>query len=79
VLAAVQAGDIVEVVWVSLAAGVFVSTSFSFVVLGMARSGVAARAGRGTAAIVYAGLAVIAFALFMAAVALGVNIMLSKD
>ena len=78
-LAAVQAGDIFEVVWVSLAAGVFVSTSFSFVVLGMARSGVAARAGRGTAAIVYAGLAVIAFATFAFAVGYGVHIMLSKD
>ena len=78
-LAAVQAGDIFEVVWVSLAAGVFVSTSFSFVVLGMARSGVAARAGRGTAAIAYAGLALVAFATFAFAVGYGVHIMLSKD
>ena len=78
-MAAVSAGDIVEVVWVSLTAGVFVTVAFSFVVLGMARSAVAARAGRGTAAIAYAGLALLAFALFMAAVALGVNIMLSKD
>jgi hypothetical protein len=79
VLAAVKAGDIVEVIWASLAAGVFVSVAFSFVVLGMARSAEAARRGAGSAAIAYAGLAVVAFAAFGAAVVLGVNIMLAKD
>ena len=78
-LAAVQAGDIFEVVWVSLVAGVFVSVAFSFVVLGMARSGEAARDGRGTAAIAYAGLALLAFAAFAATVIFGVQVMLSKD
>jgi hypothetical protein len=78
-LGAVEAGDILEVVWVSLFASVFVSVAFSFVVLGMARSAEAARSGRGTAAIAYAGLALIAFALFAAAVVIGVQIMLSKD
>ncbi|HWM10772.1 MAG TPA: hypothetical protein VNO82_15565 [Solirubrobacteraceae bacterium] len=78
-LAAVQAGDIFEVVWASLLAGVFVSTAFSFVVLGMARSAESARRGHGTAAIAYAGLAVIAFAMFAFAVGYGVHIMLSKS
>ena len=78
-LAAVQAGDIFEVIWVSLAAGVFVSTSFSFVVLGMARSTESARNGRGTAAIAYAGLALVAFATFAFAVGYGVHVMLSKS
>ena len=78
-LAAVQGGDIFEVVWVSLVAGVFVSTAFSFVVLGMARSAESARGGRGTAAIAYAGLALIAFALFAFAVGYGVHVMLSKE
>ena len=77
-LAAVKAGDIFEVVWVSLVAGVFVSTTFSFVVLGMARSAESARTGRGTAAIAYAGLAVLAFAMFAFAVGYGVHVMLSK-
>ena len=56
-LGAVKAGDIFEVVWVSLVAGVIVSTTFSFVVLGMARSTEAARRGDGTVALAYAGLA----------------------
>jgi hypothetical protein len=78
VLGVVKAGDIFEVVWVSLLAAVVVSTTFSLVVLGMARSTEAARAGRGTVAVAYAGLALLAFAGFAAAVVLGVQIMLSK-
>jgi hypothetical protein len=78
-LGVVKAGDIVEVVWVSLAAAVIVSTTYSFVVLGMARSAEAARRGDGTVALAYAGLAVVAFALFAGTVVIGVNIMLSKS
>ena len=44
----------------------------------MARSTEDARRGNGTVAIAYAGLAVVAFAVFMATVVLGVNIMLTK-
>jgi hypothetical protein len=78
VLGVVKAGDIIEVIWVSLAAAVFVSIAYSVVVLGMARSADAARRGRGTMAVAHAALAVVAFAAFMAAVVAGVNIMLSK-
>ena len=77
-LASVKAGDIFEVVWVSLVAGVFVTVAFSFVVLGMARSAEAARSGRGSAAVAYAGLAVVTFAMFAGIVGFGVHIMLSK-
>jgi hypothetical protein len=78
VLGAVEAADIFEVVWVSLAASVIVSTTFSFAVLGMARSTESARRGHGTVALAYAGMAVVAFAVFAATVVIGVNIMLSK-
>jgi hypothetical protein len=79
VLAAVKAGDIFEVVWASLAAGVFVSTVFSIVVLSSARSAEARRSGAGTTALLWGGAAVLAFAAFAAAVVFGVHIMLSKD
>jgi hypothetical protein len=79
VFAAVEAGDILEVIWASVLAGVFVSISYSFVVLGTARSADARRSGDATAAVIWAGLAVLAFALFAAAVAYGVHIMLSKS
>jgi hypothetical protein len=78
-LAAVKAGDIFEVVWVSLVAGAVVTTTYSFVVLGLARSADAARRNDGAAAIAYATLAVVCFVVFAATVVLGVNIMLSKD
>jgi hypothetical protein len=77
--AAVEAGDILEVIWVSLVAGVFVSSAFSVVVLGSARSAEARRGGNGTSALVWGALAILAFAAFAAAVAFGVHIMLSKD
>jgi hypothetical protein len=77
-LAVVKAGDIFEVVWVSLVATAVVTTAYSFVVLGLARSADAARRGHGAVAIAYAGLAVLAFGLFAATVVMGVNIMLSK-
>jgi hypothetical protein len=77
-LANVKAGDIIEVVWVSLVAGALVTTVYSFVVLGLARSAEAARNGHGGVALLYAGFAVIAFAAFAASVVLGLNIMLSK-
>jgi hypothetical protein len=79
VVAAVEAGDIFEVIWVSLLAGVFVSATYSFVVLGTARSADARRTGHGTAALAWAGLAVVAFAAFAAAVVFGVHTLLSKS
>ena len=78
-LSTVKAGDIFEVVWVSLAAAIIVSTTYSVVVLGLARSADAARRGDGTIALAYAGLAVVAFAAFAATLIIGVNIMLSKS
>jgi tetrahydromethanopterin S-methyltransferase subunit D len=76
--AEVQLSHLLEVVWVSIVAGIFVTVAFSFVVLGGARSAEARRTGNGGAAFMFAGLAVIAFLAFAAAVAFGVNTMLSK-
>jgi hypothetical protein len=77
--AEVDAAGLVEVVWVSLLAGVGVTLTFSLIVLGGARSATARRAGRGGEALAYAGLTAVAFAVFVAGVVFGVNIMLSKD
>jgi hypothetical protein len=75
---AVDAAGLLEVVWVSLLAGVGVSLTFSLVVLGSARYATARRQGRGGEAVVFGGLTVIALVVFIAGVVLGVNIMLSK-
>jgi hypothetical protein len=67
-----------QVVWVSLLAGVGISALFSFVILGAARADDARRNGRDGAALVYAGLGLLAFAVFAAGVVLGVQAMLEK-
>ena len=78
-LAVVKAGDILEVIWVSLVAAVIVSAAFSLVVLGSARSAEARRSGDARAALLYGGLATVAMLGFLALVAFGLQIMLSKD
>jgi hypothetical protein len=79
VIAAIDVGELAEVVWVSVLAGVGITAAFSFVVYGAGRSGEARRTGRSGAATAYAALAVAMFALFAAAVVFGVHIMLSKS
>jgi hypothetical protein len=78
VFAAVEAGDILEVIWVSLLAGIFVTVAYSLVVVGSARSAEARRNHNGSGALVWGGLAVLAFAAFAGLVVFGVHIMLSK-
>jgi len=67
-----------QVIWVSVVAGVGISALFSLVIVGGARASDARRGGRGGAATVYAALAVLAFLLFAAGVALGVQAMVTK-
>jgi hypothetical protein len=78
-VAAIDGAGLVEVVWVSLLAGVGVTLTFSLVVLGTGRSAAARREGNERAATGYALIAALAFAIFAVGVVFGVNIMLSKD
>jgi hypothetical protein len=78
-IAAVDAGQLLDVVWVSLLAGVGITTAYSFVVLGSGRSAEARRAGRSGAALGYAALAVVMLCVFAGAVVYGVHVMLSKS
>ena len=77
-LAAVDLAGLVEVVWVSLLAGIGVTLTFSLVVLGGGRFTSARREGSDGAATAYAALAVLAFTVFVAGLVFGVNVMLSK-
>jgi hypothetical protein len=76
---AVDTAGLLEVVWVSLLAGVGVTLTYSLVVLGLGRSAAARREGHEGAATAYTLLAALAFAVFAAGVVFGVNVMLSKD
>jgi hypothetical protein len=78
VLGTVKASDIVEVVWVSLLAGVLVCFAYALVVFGTARSDDARRSGNGPAALAFGALAAVALAACAAAVVFGVHIMVSK-
>ena len=75
---AVDGHLLLQVVWVSLVAGIGISGLFSFVIVGTARASDARRAGRPGAAFAYAALGLVAFALFAVGVVLGVQAMVSK-
>ena len=75
---AVDGSLLLQVVWVSLLAGIGITAMFSLVILGSAKAGDARRAGHGVAAAAYLALAVIAFALFALGVVLGVQTMIEK-
>ena len=67
-----------QVIWVSLVAGIGISTLFALVILGGARAADARRSGAGGAAAGYLALATVAFLLFAGGVALGVQEMITK-
>ena len=70
--------DILEVIAVSLVAGVGITASYSFVVLGVGRSAQARRSGASGACVAYGALAGFFLVVFAAAVVLAVKIMLTK-
>jgi hypothetical protein len=77
-LAAIEFGQLLRVMWISLVAGVVVTTAFALVVRESGRSAEARRAGDGGAAVLHATLALLFFAAFAAIVAVGLVIMLKK-
>jgi hypothetical protein len=77
-LLAVDVGRLVDVIWVSVLAGVGITTAFSFVVLGTSGWAQSRRDGRGGASAAYLTVAAVAMAIFVGAVVFGVHIMLSK-
>ena len=74
--AILDAAALLEVVWVSLVAGIGVSAVFSLALLGGTRTGEARRAGAGTAAAGYAALAVLAGLVLVVGVAFGVSVLI---
>jgi hypothetical protein len=78
IVVAVEIGQLLEVVWVSLLAGVGVTTCFSFVILGSAKMADARRNGREAAAMGYGALAVGALLVVAGVAAFGVEVMLAK-
>jgi hypothetical protein len=77
-LLAVEIGQLVEVVWASVLAGVGITTAYSLVVLGSGRSAEARRGGRRGPALAYVALAGMGLLAFAGGVAFGVHVMLAK-
>jgi hypothetical protein len=77
-LGVLDLGQIVEVVWVSVFAGVCITASYAFVVLGTARSAEARRGGRTGAAVGFGALAVFFLLVFFGGFVFAIEVMLSK-
>jgi hypothetical protein len=71
-------GDILEVIAVSLIAGVGITTAYSFVVLGSGRYAEARRAGQAVVAIGFGALAVVSLLVFLGGFVFAIQTMLSK-
>ena len=78
-LSVVEISQLFEVVWVSLAAGIGLTITYSFVILGTARSSEARREKRSVAAFAYGAFATLFFLLFAGGMVLAVQIMLTKS
>lgn len=75
---AVKLAQLGELVWVSVAAGLVVSLTFSLALLGVTRGEDARRAGTGSAAAWFA-LSLVTFAAFIAAVVAAVILITTKS
>jgi hypothetical protein len=78
-LSVVEIGQLFEVIWVSLVAGVGITAAYSFVVLGTGKSAEARRSGQTGAAIGYGLLAAVFLLLVAGSFVFAVEVMLSKD
>ena len=71
-------GDIVSVIWASLAAGIGLVTAGSLTIYGGARANTARREGHTGAATLYGVLGILGALICAGGVVLGVSVMLSK-
>ena len=71
----VDTGDLLEVIWVSLAAGIGVTAVYGLAIFGAARAIDLGRASRSGAATLFGALGVVAMAAVVAAVVLGIVVL----
>jgi hypothetical protein len=77
-IASVDVGKLVELVWASAIAGVAVAACFSLVIIGVTRAEDCRRHRRGGAATAYAALSAVATVLFLGGVVFGISVIASK-
>jgi hypothetical protein len=76
--AAIDWGQLFELVWASAVAGFAVSLTFSVIILGIAKADELKRAARPAVASAYAALALVATVLFAGGVAFGISVIMAK-
>jgi Na+/H+-dicarboxylate symporter len=77
-VAAIDWGQILELVWASALAGIAVAIVFATLILGVTRASDLRRAGRDGAATAYVALAVVAALAFAGGVVFGISVIVSK-
>ena len=77
-IAAIDWGQIFELVWAAAAAGIAVSITFAVLVVGATRASDHRRADRGSVAAAYLVLAALAAVVFAGGVVLAISIIVSK-
>jgi hypothetical protein len=78
VIAAIDTGKLLELVWVAGLAGIGFCGVFAFAILGITRAGELRRERRAAAASLYLGLAIVALVAFVGAVVWGIVVTVSK-
>jgi hypothetical protein len=77
-IASVDSGALLELVWAAPLAAIVVVTAWGLVVYGTARAGEARRNGRSTRAALHVAIATIGGALFVTAIVLGLIVTTAK-
>jgi hypothetical protein len=78
IIAYIDTGDLLEVIVVSLVAGIGCTAAFGLAILGGTRAIDFGRVGRAAAATVYGALGALAMAVVVAAIAVGIVAMVDK-
>jgi Na+/H+-dicarboxylate symporter len=77
-VAAIDWGQLFELVWASALAGIAVAIVFATLIVGVTRASDCRRAGRDGAATAYVALAALAALAFAGGVAFGISVIVSK-
>jgi hypothetical protein len=77
-IAAIDVGQLFELVWAAALATIAVAISFSLVIIGAARAGECRRNRRGGSATAYAALSILAGAAFLGIAVFAISVITSK-
>ena len=74
----VDTGDLLEVIWVSLVAGIGVTAAFGLAIVGSTRAMELGRAGRPAEAVLFGAMGVVAMAAVLVAIVYGIVVLTDK-